>query len=204
MTSSVAIYARASAECPTSIEEQVEHLRDAADQHGWTVARIIVDRPMPQKRGREQRPGEVALLGAIRAGSVNRVLLLNGDRLGRSLTELVRILETCRASGVDIYIHDRGIDTVTCNGLSLFDFAAMMACHLRQGRRDRILRGQAVARNASVRFGRPPIASGKVDKVKLLLARGKGVRESARLIGGISPASISRIKASMNAEVAAR
>jgi DNA invertase Pin-like site-specific DNA recombinase len=126
------------------------------------------------------------------------------DRVGRTLVELVGFLETCRTCGVDLYIHDRQIDTQTSNGLTLLDLASMMSHHLRQGRRDRILRGQMVARSASVRFGRPPIATAKAEKAKRILATGKGVRETARLLGGISPASISRIKASMNAEVVAR
>ena len=158
----------------------------------------FADRPMPLKRGREQRPGEVALLNAIRSGGVSRVLLASLDRIGRSLPELVTFLETCRTAGVDIYIHDRQIDTATCSGLSLFDLASMMSLHIRQSRRERILRGQAMARSAQVKFGRPPIASAKTDKAKLLLASGKGVRETSRLIAGISPASVSRIKATMS------
>jgi DNA invertase Pin-like site-specific DNA recombinase len=201
---SAIVYVRASAECRTSIEEQVECLQDVAGERGWTVARIITDRPMPLKRAREQRPGETALLNAIRARGVDKVLLFSLDRIGRSLAELVTFLETCRANDIALYVHDRGIDTATCNGLPLFDFGSMMAHHLRQGRRDRILRGQAAARNASVRFGRPPIAVAKVDKVRTMLRTGRGVRETARLIAGISPASVSLIKSSMNAEVASR
>jgi hypothetical protein len=70
---------------------------------------------------------------------------------------------------------------------------AMMALHLRQSRRDRILRGQAAARSLSIRFGRPPIAKAKVEKARIAPAAGKGVRQAARL-AGISPASVSRLK----------
>ena len=202
MTISAIIYARASAECPASAEEQIEHLQAVADSQGWTVSRILTDRPMPTKRGREQRPGETALLAAIRAGTVDKVLLFSLDRIGRSLADLVTFLETCRATGVDIYIHDGQIDSATCNGLSLFDIATMLSHHLSQSRRDRILRGQAAARSANIRFGRPPIASAKADKVRTLLATGKGVRETARLVGGISAASVHRIKASMDLSAA--
>jgi DNA invertase Pin-like site-specific DNA recombinase len=111
-------------------------------------------------------------------------------------------METCRESGVELYLHDRGIDTGTSNGLSLFEVASMMADHLRQARRDRILRGQAEARAANVRFGRPPIAISKVEKARRELATGKGVRQVARLTG-ISAASASRIKNSMSAAATA-
>jgi DNA invertase Pin-like site-specific DNA recombinase len=148
---------------------------------------------MPIKRGREQRPAEAALLNAIRSRSVNRVMIFSIDRAGRSLAELVGFLETCRTAGVSLYVQEQNLDTVASNGLTLFDVAAMMALHLRQGRRDRILRGQAAARNANVRFGRPPMSQTKVDRAKRELAAGKGVRQVARL-AGISAASVSRLK----------
>jgi hypothetical protein len=79
---------------------------------------------------------------------------------------------------------------------------AMMAFHLRQSRRDRILRGQAAVRGI-VRFGRPPIAKAKVEKARIALAAGKGVRAAARL-AGISAASASRLKSALgNASVTA-
>ena len=94
------------------------------------------------------------------------------------------------------------IDTETSNGMSLLDLTAMMALHLRQSRRDRILRGQAAARSLSIRFGRPPIPTAKIEKAKHFLAMGKGVREVARLAGGISPSSVSRIKAVIDLKAA--
>jgi DNA invertase Pin-like site-specific DNA recombinase len=72
-----------------------------------------------------------------------------------------------------------------------------MSLHVRQTRRDRILRGQAAARALSIRFGRPPIATAKLEKAKHELANGRGVREAAR-IAGISAASASRLKNSMS------
>ena len=67
--------------------------------------------------------------------------------------------------------------------LPILDLVAMMALHLRQSRRDRILRGQAAARSLSIRFGRPPIAKAKAEKARTALAAGKGVRQAARLAG---------------------
>jgi DNA invertase Pin-like site-specific DNA recombinase len=130
-------------------------------------------------------------------------VLINGiDRIGRSLVELVGFLETCRSTGAAVYFHEQCIDTSTSNGLSLFDFSTIMAFHLRQSRREKILRGQANARNLSVRFGRPPLPKTKVEKAKLGLVAGKGVREVARM-AGISPASVSRLKGSLGSALAA-
>jgi DNA invertase Pin-like site-specific DNA recombinase len=76
--------------------------------------------------------------------------------------------------------------------MALFELASIMAYHLRQSRRDRILRGQAAVRGL-VRFGRPPIPTTKVEKARHALASGKSVRQVARL-AGISAASVSRMK----------
>jgi DNA invertase Pin-like site-specific DNA recombinase len=196
MNTNALIYARTSPDCPISAEGQIDHLKAVAADHSWTVTKVLTDRPLPTRKGKERRPGEMLLLDAIRSGGVQKVLMLGIDRVGRSLVELVGFMETCRAAGVGLYLHEQGIDTVGSNGMSMFDWAGLMAFHLRQMRRDRILTGQAAARSAFVRFGRPPIPGAKVEKAKQLLASGKGVRAVARL-AGISAASVSRVKASV-------
>jgi len=197
MSINAVIYARTSPDCRISAEDQTGHLKSVAAGRGWTVIATFNDRPMSIRTNKDRRLGENALIDAIRRGGVRKVLLWDIDRVGRSLTELVAFIETCRAAGTAIYLHDQGIDTETSNGLSLFEVGGMLAHHLRQSHRDRILRGQHAARVASsVRFGRPPLGAAKVERAKQGLISGKGVREVARL-AGISPASVSRLKASM-------
>jgi DNA invertase Pin-like site-specific DNA recombinase len=115
--------------------------------------------------------------------------------------ELVNFVETCRTAGAGLYLHEQKFDTAGSNGMSMFDLSTMMAFHLRQSRRDRILRGQAAVRGL-VRFGRPPISNAKVEKAKQLLVAGRGIRETARL-AGIFPASVSRLKGTMEQVAAA-
>lgn len=138
MTIHVAIYARTSPDCPISAEDQVERLRTVAAKRDWSVAQVFIDRPMTVQGGLERRPGEAALPDAIRSGTIDRVLVLGIDRVGRSLVELVNFLEMCRSAGVSLWLDDQGIDTATNDGISLFDLGTMMAFHLRQSRRDRI------------------------------------------------------------------
>jgi DNA invertase Pin-like site-specific DNA recombinase len=133
----------------------------------------------------------MALIDALRGGEVHRVLIWSIDRIGRSLSELVSFLEVCRTAGASLWIEQQKIDTEQSS--VLFDVGAVMALHLRQSRRDKILRGQLAARSLSIRFGRPPIALSKIERAKRELAAGRGVREAARL-AGISAASVSRIK----------
>ena len=197
MTTRTAIYARASPDCPLSLEEQLACLRCVAAERGWTVTSVFSDRPTTARKGQDRRSGELALIHAIRSGAIDGVLLLSIDRIGKSLVDLVGFMETCRLLDVSLWVEEQKLDTATSNGMSLFDLSTMMASHLRQSRRDRILRGQAAARALSIRFGRPPLTKAKVEKAKQFLAAGKGVREIARL-ASISPTSVSRIKTSIN------
>ena len=196
----VAIYARSSPDCPLTADEQKSQLSKVAAERGWTVAHVFTDGPTSVKKDQDRRPGELALIDAIRSGAIDRVLIWSIDRVGKSLIDLVGFIETCRSAHVALNLYDDSFDSETSNGLSLFDVSALLAHHLRQSRRDRILRGQAAARALSIRFGRPPIAKPKVEKAKQFLASGKGVRQVAKM-SGISPASVSRIKTSMTGDV---
>jgi DNA invertase Pin-like site-specific DNA recombinase len=196
MTIRVAIYARSSPDCLLSAEHQIERLTTIARERGWSVAQVFSDRPATVRKDR--RPGEAVLIDMIRNGAIEKVLLWSIDRVGRSLIDLVAFMETCRTAGVSLWLDEQGIDTAGSNGLPLFDVTQMMAFHLHQTRRDRILRGQAAARSLSIRFGRPPIAKAKVEKARIALAAGKGVRQAARL-AGISAASASRLKTALGA-----
>jgi DNA invertase Pin-like site-specific DNA recombinase len=185
-----------------SADEQIEHLTTVANERGWTVASLFTDRPTTVRKGLDRRAGEVALLDAIRSGGVDKVLIFGIDRVGRSLADLVSFMEACRTAAVSLWLHEQGVDSAVSNGLPIFDVVAMMALHLRQSRRDRILRGQSAARSLSIRFGRPPIAKAKVEKARIALAAGKGVRQAARL-AGISAASASRLKSALGTVSAA-
>jgi DNA invertase Pin-like site-specific DNA recombinase len=201
MTIRCAIYARTSPDCPISADDQVQQLKTAATERGWTVACVFADHPTSVKKGLDRRPGELALIHAVQSGAVDKVLIWSVCRIGKSLIELIGFMQACQANSVSVYLQEQNVDTDTSNCASLLDLAAMLGLHLRQSRRDRILRGQAAARSLNIRFGRPPLGQGKVEKARVALAAGKGVRQVARL-AGISPASVSRLKSAMNTEVA--
>jgi DNA invertase Pin-like site-specific DNA recombinase len=201
MTVHAAIYARTSPDCLLSEDEQIERLRTIAAERGWTITSVLSDHPTTVRKGQDRRLGELALIEAIQTRSIERVLVWSIDRMGKSLIDLIGIMETCRLAGTSLWVEEQKLDTATSNGMSLFDVTSMMALHLRQTRRDRILRGQAAARALSIKFGRPTLSVPKVERAKQGLAAGKGVREIARL-SGISPTSVCRIKNSMSTEVA--
>jgi DNA invertase Pin-like site-specific DNA recombinase len=191
-----AIYARSSPDCSLSADQQIHELKRIVAERGWTVEHVFTDHPTSVKKGQDRRPGELELIGTIQSGAIEKVLMWSLCRIGKSLTDLVVFLESCRSAGVAVYLDQEKIDSAETNGLSLFDVSKLFALHIRQGHRDRILRGQAAARALSIRFGRPPLGKSKVEKAKQFLSAGKGVREVARL-AGISAAACSRLKRSL-------
>jgi DNA invertase Pin-like site-specific DNA recombinase len=50
MLCNIVIYARTSPDCTVSAEDQVEHLKAIAADHGWTVAEVFIDRPATVKK----------------------------------------------------------------------------------------------------------------------------------------------------------
>jgi DNA invertase Pin-like site-specific DNA recombinase len=42
------------------------------------------------------------------------------DRLGRSLTDLLSILQTLHEKGVGLFLHQQGLDTTTTAGKAMF------------------------------------------------------------------------------------
>jgi DNA invertase Pin-like site-specific DNA recombinase len=74
----IAIYARSSPDCSLSAEQQIDELkRIAAVLRGWSVQHVFVDHPTAVKKGQDRRPGEMALIDAIRSGAVERVLVVS-------------------------------------------------------------------------------------------------------------------------------
>ena len=96
-----------------SAEEQIAHLTTVASERGWTVVKVFTDRPATVKKDR--RPGELALIDAIRSGDVGRVLIFGIDRVGRSLTDLVTFMEVCRTAGVSLWLDEQRSDTAGCH-----------------------------------------------------------------------------------------
>jgi DNA invertase Pin-like site-specific DNA recombinase len=144
---------------------------------------VFTDCPTSVKKDQDRRPGELALIGAIRSGAIDRVLIWSIDRVGKCLVDLIGFIEVCRSVHVALNLYDEGFDSETSNGLSLFDVSALLAHHLRQSRRDRILRGQAAARALSIRFGRPQIAKPKVERAKQFLRQARACDRSLKWQG---------------------
>src|ERR1700722_9554500 len=102
----VAIYARSSPDCALTADEQKSQLTKVAAERGWMVAHLFADGATSVKKSQDRRPGELALINAIRAKAINRVLIWSIDRVGKCLVDLIGFIEICRSAHVALNLYD--------------------------------------------------------------------------------------------------
>lgn len=162
----VALYVRVSTDKSQTVDNQLRDLKHAAERFGWIIAAIHRDEGISGAKGRERRPGFDALLRSIARREYDIVAAWSVCRLGRSLPDLIGFLGDLNAKGVDLYLHQQGLDTSTPSGRMLFQMLGIFSEFERAIIRDRIIAGQQRARAAGVRFGRPPISPHAVQRVR--------------------------------------
>jgi DNA invertase Pin-like site-specific DNA recombinase len=181
----VALYLRVSTAEQTTRNQRRE-LKAVAERHGWDVACIFEDAGVSGAKGRDDRPGLDALLKAVARREIDMVAAWSVDRLGRSLTDLLDILRELHAKGVDLFLHQQGLDTSTPSGRAMFQMMGVFAEFERSMIRERVLAGIARARDDGTRLGRRPVEETdalKVKAVRELRGNGLGVRRIARDVG---------------------
>src|SRR2546423_13212436 len=160
----VAIYIRVS----TSKQEtnnQRRELKAVAKRSGWEIVHVYEDAGISGAKGRDKRPGLDAMMKAVNAKEFDMVASWSVDRLGRSLTDLLSILQG---------LHEKGVgDTTTTAGKAMFQMLGVFAEFERGIIRERVNAGLARARANGVKLGRRRVKpSIEADIVKL---RSKGL-----------------------------
>ena len=161
----------------TSDERQSVNLqRDALLNAGVDERHLHHDRA---SGARDDRPGLKACMSDLREGDVLAVWKL--DRLGRSLSHLIRIVEELKRRGVAFRSLTEAIDTTSVHGSFLFNLFGTLAEYERALITERVNAGLAAARRRGRKGGRPPtIDAEKIDQIL------------AALEGGSSKASVCR------------
>jgi DNA invertase Pin-like site-specific DNA recombinase len=178
----VAIYLRVSTTEQTTTNQRRE-LHAVAKRHGWFVVQVFEDAGISGAKGRKDRPALDALLKCVARREVDMVAAWSVDRLGRSLTDLLDFLRELRAKGVDLFLHQQGLDTSTPSGRAMFQMMGVFAEFERAMIRERVLAGLGRAREQGINLGRRRLEdsdSAKVAAIKRALAAKRGVRRIAR------------------------
>jgi DNA invertase Pin-like site-specific DNA recombinase len=118
------------------------------------------------------------------------------DRLGRSLQDLVSFMSEIHALGIDLFLHQQGLDTTTPAGKAMFGMLGVFAEFERAMIQERVRAGLARARAAGAKLGRPRIPQETEEAIRTALATpGRpGVRKIAAQFG-VDPSTVQRISA---------
>ena len=180
MTKRVALYCRVSTDGQT-VENQTRELEAVALRHGWEIIETFTDQGISGAKGRDSRPGFDALHKAIARKEIDLVAAWSVDRLGRSLQDLVTFLGELHGKGVDLYLHQQGIDTTTPAGKMMFQMMGVFAEFERTMIQERIHAGLGRARASGKTLGRPKTLTPKqADQIRSLHADGLSFRKIAR------------------------
>jgi len=189
----VAIYLRVSTG-GQSTRNQRRELEAVATRSGWQIVQVFEDAGISGAKGRDKRPGLDSMMKAVNAKEFDMVAAWSVDRLGRSLTDLLAILQALHDKGVDLFLHQQGLDTSTTAGRAMFQMLGVFAEFERGIIRERVNAGLARAREKGIKLGRPTVPPAVEKRALRLYAGGKGmgILKIARTLG-IGTSAVQRI-----------
>ena len=193
----VALYVRTSTANGQTTKNQELELEGVAQRHGWEIVTVYRDKGISGSKGRDKRPGLDRLMQAVARKKVDMIAAWSVDRLGRSLTDLVGVLQELHAKNVDLYLHQQGLDTSTPSGRAMFQMLGVFAEFERAMIRERVMAGLARAKAEGTRLGRQPTVTIDIAKVRAIQsdrAAGKSLREIAKA-HGVGHTTVARITA---------
>lgn len=181
MSARVAIYARVSTvNHGQDVSLQTRELQQFAAARAWTIAGEYIDAGVSGSK--DSRPELNRLMADAHKRRFDVVCVWRFDRFARSVSHLLRALETFKALGIDFVSYSEQMDTSTPAGKMVFTVLGAVAELERSLIVERVRAGLRNARAKGKRLGRPRVA---VDgaKISRLHSQGRSIREIADQLG---------------------
>src|SRR5712675_1015283 len=147
-----ALYARVSTS-GQEVEMQLRELIEYCQRRGWEVVQEYVD--VGISGGKEKRPELDKLLADAHKRHFDAVVVWRFDRFARSVSHLLRALETFKSLGIEFVSLSEQVDTSTPTGKMIFTVLAAVAELERSLIVERVRAGLRNARAKGKRLGRP-------------------------------------------------
>jgi DNA invertase Pin-like site-specific DNA recombinase len=152
----VALYARVSTtNHGQDVTLQTRELKEFIERRGWQLAGEYVD--LGVSGSKDRRPELDRLMAEARRHQFNAVLVWKFDRFARSVSHLLRALETFQALGIDFVSLSESLDTSTPTGKMVFTVLGAVAELERSLIVERVKAGLRNARAKGKRLGRPRV-----------------------------------------------
>src|SRR5256885_9059753 len=162
MTTRVAVYARVSTlNHGQDVGLQTRELRQFAEARGWTVGGEYIDAGV--SGAKDSRPELNRLMADAHKRRFDVVCVWRFDRFARSVSHLLRALETFKALGIDFVSFSEQMDTSTPAGKMVFTVLGAVAELERSLTVERVRAGLRNARAKGKTLGRPRVT---VDTAK--------------------------------------
>ena len=176
----IALYARVSTDKQTC-ENQLQELRVIAERMNYTIVAEFIDNGISGMKTRQDRPALDQLMKSATQRKFDMVMCWSIDRLGRSLQNLVEILNDLQAMKIDLFFLQQGMDTSTPSGRMIFSVFGAIGEFERNLIRERVIAGQKRAVANGVKIGRPSkMNDGLKSAIQLLREKGMGIKQIAR------------------------
>jgi len=175
-----AIYARVSTNNGQDPTMQTRELKEYIDRRGWQLAGEYVD--IGVSGTKEKRPELDRMMADAHRRRFDAVVVWKFDRFARSVSHLLRALETFRALGIEFVSLNEQVDTSTPMGKMVFTVLAAVAELERGLIVERVKAGLRNARAKGKRLGRPK-AIVDASRIAILRTRGCSWRTIARQVG---------------------
>jgi DNA invertase Pin-like site-specific DNA recombinase len=178
------LYLRVSTLDQTTANQERE-LREVASRIGCEIVKVYKDHGISGAKGRDKRPAFDALCQDATRRRFHIVMAWSVDRLGRSLQDLIGFLSELHSLGIDLFLHQQGLDTTTPSGKAMFQMLGVFAEFERAMIQERVRAGLSRAKAEGKRLGRPPIPAETERAVRLALKKKNrpGLRKIAAVIG---------------------
>jgi DNA invertase Pin-like site-specific DNA recombinase len=165
-----------------SHESQEAEVQSFAKRQGWEGLEVYRD---TISGATKNRPELDRLLKDARAGKVERILCFKMDRIGRSLLNLINLLQELAALKVPVYFTSQGISTEETNPSSklMIGMLGLFAEFERDIIRERIKAGIATARAQGKHLGGKRMPPGIEEKVIDLIGEGLSMNQIAKRAG---------------------
>jgi DNA invertase Pin-like site-specific DNA recombinase len=170
MSARVAIYARVSTiNHGQDVGLQTRELRQFAEARGWAAAGEYIDAGV--SGAKDSRPELNRLMADAHKRRFDVVCVWRFDRFARSVSHLLRALETFKALGIDFVSYSEQMDTSTPAGKIVFTVLGAVAELERSLIVERVRAGLRNARAKGKTLGRPRVT---VDTAKIASLRASG------------------------------
>jgi DNA invertase Pin-like site-specific DNA recombinase len=176
----VALYARVSTLNLQSPDLQLRELREHVERRGWKLEREYVDAGI--SGAKDRRPELDRLMADAHRRRFDVVAVWKFDRFARSVTHLLRALDTFRVLGIEFVSLSESLDTATPAGRMVFTVLGAVAELERSLIGERVRAGLRNAKAKGKRLGRPR-AVGDVSRIAQRRTSGASWRAIGREMG---------------------